>query len=309
MNVLRLDRSSHAGKESIEGGKVVLVEKLNWDGAFNDNERPKGLLCDRGGFRVSSSADKLCAAYSLIEALAKTVFETTRELRKTHATLTRVRRLFGLTGNEKTAHIKADVANPGSQTAHPAVEPQDAPESDPSAAPAAAASAPEPSAPPTKEKRKGHGRVPASAYRAAQHIAVDHESLRRGDSCPLCTQGRVYELAAPATLVRIVGRAPLGATCFHCKQLRCGACGHVFTARPPHEAQGEKCDESASSMIAVMHYGAGVPFHRLEKLQDNLGTPVPASRDYAARSSASTWIRRTASSSTPTSNGARRAAT
>jgi len=118
--------------------------------------------------------------YHLIEALAKTVFETTRELRKTHATLTRVRRLFGLTGNEKTAHIKADVANPASQTAHPAVEPQDAPESDPSAAPAAAASAPEPSAPPTKEKRKGHGRVPASAYRAAQHIAVDHESLRRG---------------------------------------------------------------------------------------------------------------------------------
>ena len=41
---------------------------LNWDGAFNDNERPKGLLCDRGGFRVSSSADKLCAAYSPIFA-------------------------------------------------------------------------------------------------------------------------------------------------------------------------------------------------------------------------------------------------
>jgi len=218
--------------------------------------------------------------YHLIEALATTVIEMTRELRKTHATLTRVRRLFGLTGNEKTAHIKADVANPASQTAHPAVEPQDAPASDPSDGPAAAESAPEPSAPPTKEKRKGHGRVPASAYRAAQHVTVDHESLRRGDSCPLCTQGRVYELAAPATLVRIVGRAPLGAACFHCKQLRCGACGHVFTARPPPEAQGEKCDESASSMIAVMHYGAGVPFHRLEKLQDNLGTPVPASTQW-----------------------------
>ena len=38
----------------------------NWDGAFNDNERPKGVLCDRGGFRVSSSADKLCAAYSRV---------------------------------------------------------------------------------------------------------------------------------------------------------------------------------------------------------------------------------------------------
>ena len=136
--------------------------------------------------------------YHLIEALATTVIETTRELRKTHATLTRVRRLFGLTGNEKTAHIKADVANPASQTVHPAVEPQDAPASDPSATPAAAANAPEPSAPPTKEKRKGHGRVPASAYRAAQHVTVDHESLRRGDSCPLCTQGRVNRFADSA---------------------------------------------------------------------------------------------------------------
>jgi hypothetical protein len=42
------------------------LDVVNWDGAFNDQERPKGLLCDRGGFRVSSSADKLCAAaYSL----------------------------------------------------------------------------------------------------------------------------------------------------------------------------------------------------------------------------------------------------
>jgi hypothetical protein len=41
------------------------LDVVNWDGAFNENERPKGLLCDRGGFRVSSSADKLCAAYSL----------------------------------------------------------------------------------------------------------------------------------------------------------------------------------------------------------------------------------------------------
>ncbi len=46
------------------GGSTFSRSGANWDGAFNDNERPKGLLCDRGGFRVSSSADKLCAAYS-----------------------------------------------------------------------------------------------------------------------------------------------------------------------------------------------------------------------------------------------------
>jgi hypothetical protein len=47
------------------------LDVVNWDGAFNDNERPKGLLCDRGGFRVSSSADNLCAAYSLEENPAR----------------------------------------------------------------------------------------------------------------------------------------------------------------------------------------------------------------------------------------------
>ena len=55
----------------MQGGPLLVVEVVaNWDGAFNDNERPKGLLCDRGGFRVSSSADKLCAAYSLRNSFA-----------------------------------------------------------------------------------------------------------------------------------------------------------------------------------------------------------------------------------------------
>ena len=57
-------RAERRRPSSSKTPRFLPVHTLNWDGAFNDNERPKGLLCDRGGFRVSSSADKLCAAYS-----------------------------------------------------------------------------------------------------------------------------------------------------------------------------------------------------------------------------------------------------
>jgi len=180
--------------------------------------------------------------------------------------------------------VKADAAPAPPPTPYPTVESQDADATTgdrdvaaASAAPALPPAAPNPSTPTTKDKRKGHGRVPASAYRAARHIAVEHETLRRGDSCPACRQGRVYLLVDPAPIVRVVGQAPLKATCWDCAKFRCGACGQVFTARPPPEAQGEKYDETASSLIALLHCGTGVPFHRLERLQANLDTPVPAS--------------------------------
>jgi transposase len=134
--------------------------------------------------------------------------------------------------------------------------------------------------PPEKPKRKGHGRLAAADYRAAEHIHVPHESLQHGDPCPRCERGKVNELKQPAPILRIVGQPPLGAMCWDCARLRCGACGHLYTARAPEEAQGEKYDETAVSMIAIMHYGAGMPFHRLDRLQRNLDTPLPASTQW-----------------------------
>ena len=37
----------------------------------------------------------------------------------------------------------------------------------------------------------------------------------------------------------------------------------------------EKYDETAASMIGMLKYGAGLPFHRIEKLQGNMGVPMP----------------------------------
>ena len=54
----------------------------------------------------------------------------------------------------------------------------------------------------------------------------------------------------------------------------------VFTAAPPAGAGDKKYDETAASMMALLKYGSGVPFYRLNKLQSNLGTPLPPSTQW-----------------------------
>jgi hypothetical protein len=104
---------------------------------------------------------------------------------------------------------------------------------------------------------KGHGRRPASAYPHACHQAVPHETLRPGDRCPACGQGRLYELANPAHFLRIQGQPPLHASCWCCQRLRCCPCGAVYTAQAPPEARGDKYDEGAVALIALLRYRAG----------------------------------------------------
>ena len=67
-------------------------------------------------------------------------------------------------------------------------------------------------------------------------------------------------------LVRFVGHAPLEATVFAgaiaMQRLRAG----IYSQQP--EGVGpEKYDETASAMIALLKYGTGMPFHRLEELE------------------------------------------
>jgi len=131
-----------------------------------------------------------------------------------------------------------------------------------------------------QQKRKGHGRNGADAYTGAEKIRVPHESLQPGDLCPECKKGTVYQMKKPGVLIRIVGQAPVAATVFELQKLRCHLCGKVFTAEPPEGADEEKYDATAASMIALLKYGSGLPFNRLEGLQGNLGVPLPASTQW-----------------------------
>jgi len=134
--------------------------------------------------------------------------------------------------------------------------------------------------PKPKPRPKGHGRNGAEAYRGAKTIEVAHESLKPGDSCrETGCKGRL-RLLKPAVLLRIRGQAPLGGDVIKKERLRCDLCGTVFTAKSPEGVGEEKYDASAVAMMVLLRYGVGLPLNRLERLQGDLGIPLPSSTQW-----------------------------
>jgi transposase len=140
------------------------------------------------------------------------------------------------------------------------------------------------------KRKKGHGRKASTAYVGAAHVRVAHPSLRRADLCPECQKGKVYPLDRPRRLVRIIGHAPVEATVYNLDALRCNLCGEVFPAPAPAAMGAEKYDATAVSMIALLKYGSGMPFHRTQWLQSQLGIPLPAATQWKLVSEAAVML-------------------
>jgi transposase len=130
-----------------------------------------------------------------------------------------------------------------------------------------------------KKKQKGHGRNGAYKFPGAKRIAIPHEKLQHGDRCPYCEKGNVYKKKFPGTIIHFEARPPIEATIYEPEKLRCNTCGKTFQAEVPQEAL-EKYDPTAASMIGLLKYGCGFPFNRLEKLQEQVGIPLPASTQF-----------------------------
>jgi transposase-like protein len=210
------------------------------------------------------------ADFDLVRRLVATVNFVMTVVRGQRAIISRLRRIFGVSSSEKTDAVLAAGNQHGTEG--------DAPPST-----GTSATTPEPSSPgrgasPTAPK--GHGRVPVEAYANATQTSVAHESLTSGCGCPDCRRGKLYDLKEPASILRIVGQPVLAALRWDCQRLRCSTCGKVYTAKAPPEAQGPKFDETAVSMLALCHYDAGLPLNRLERLQQNLQTPIPSSTQW-----------------------------
>lgn len=227
--------------------------------------------------------DKLAAAMDTLAFL-------TQELEAKGASIQRLRRMLFGPSTEKTSQVvgskgdasdltpPADAASSSDSAAAPPSEGASPPA--PAADSASPADAPAADSSPSEPKRKGHGRNPAAAYTGAERVNVPHESLHDKETCPECQRGKVYVLPPPAQLVRVRGMAPLLATVYELERLRCNACGEVFTAQAPDGVGSEKYDETASSMIALLKYGSGLPWNRLERLQRGFGIPLPASTQW-----------------------------
>jgi transposase len=196
------------------------------------------------------------AEHATLSSIVDTVALVQAELQGKDASLERLRRMiFGAT-TESTRNVL------GEKRGEPAAE----------------GSTEEPPAP--RPKPPGHGRNAAAAYTGAEQVTVAHPHLHGGEACPGCTSGKLYPQSEPAKLVRITGLAPLSATVYACDRLRCNLCGEVYTAPAPEGVGTEKYDATATSMVGLLKYGAGLPFNRIEKLQDGMGITLPAATQW-----------------------------
>lgn len=233
-----------------------------------DAEKLKALI-----ERASSGAlsEEECAE---LRAVVETLEFVVRELDDKNLTLRRLRALFGLSSSEKLNKVlpPADGDGPPQEAGGPgAEEARDGPDGAVGDDEAAGDDKP----------AQGHGRNGADAYAGAERVNVPHECLHAGDDCPSCKLGKVYEQRhRPQLLVRVEGQAPLKATVYELQTLRCNLCGEIFAATPPAEVGEKKYDATAGAMIGLLRYGTGLPFHRLQRLEEHLGIPLPASTQW-----------------------------
>ncbi len=207
--------------------------------------------------------------YAKIGGVLKAYLYVLQLLDKKSISIDRLRKLlFGAT-TEKTANVVGRAA------------PTPAPNGDQTPNADADASAPAPVAGEEKPPKKpGHGRNGADDYPGATRVNVGHQSLKPGDACPECGRGKAYEMADPGVLIRLIGQPPVAATIYELQKLRCNLCGQIFTAEPPAEVGAKKYDASAVSIIAMLRYGLGFPWNRLDRLQKDLEIPLPASTQW-----------------------------
>jgi transposase len=212
--------------------------------------------------------------YETIKTLIGAYVHLVQAVGDQQTTLRRLRQMLFGAKTEKTAAVLAGLKDADSASASEAAGEA---ASGPSSTVPAAADAEDPSPP---AKGKNHGRNGADAYTGAEKIEVPHELLKPGDPCPECVEGTLYDTGRPGVMVRLVGQPPIGATVYYLQKLRCGLCGALFTAEAPDGIGEKKYDATVGSMIALLKYGTGVPFHREEKLQASLGIPLPASTQW-----------------------------
>lgn len=201
--------------------------------------------------------------YDTLHAAMETLIFLTQELEKKHVSIQRLKQMLFGAAPESTRKVMEKILDDPPQQVKSGEEDKKTDRD----------STPSP-------KIKGHGRNGTDAYTGAETVRVPHATLKAGDSCPHCKKGTVYETAQPGRLIRIRGQAPLGATVYELQKLRCHLCGEMFTASPPDGVGANKYDAESASMIALLKYGSGLPFNRLERLQGSLGIPLPAATQW-----------------------------
>ncbi len=118
---------------------------------------------------------------------------------------------------------------------------------------------------PTRARRKLRFRIPACTPAIPARAAGKAKSIRRKSPRRWCASWDKLRWQ-PRCMSWIVCAAICAAKCSR--------------AEEPEGIGPEKYDETTAAMIALLKYGSGMPFYRLEKLEHLLGIPLPASTQW-----------------------------
>lgn len=221
----------------------------------------------------------------LIGRLLRLVLMLVRMLEHKNASLARLKRLLFGPRSEKRSQPPAAASAENSAGAHKDEPVRNAdlagkPESwtnnpvgEPSPGPLEAS--------PPPKVRPGHGRLRAAAYTGATMVRCADPERQPGAPCPHPScPGHLYDTRAPLIFIRFEGRPVIQATRYEQQVLRCSACQERFAAPLPAGVPPEKYDATADATLALMKYGAAMPFYRLSRLQALMGVPLPPATQF-----------------------------
>ena len=215
---------------------------------------------------------------SIIKSVLDLNFWLQEELLSSKLSIKRLQKLFGFK-TEKNSNLKSDSGNNNSSDNLP--QNKDEPDSPIQQQPLNNQEQDESQ----WDEDKNHGRTAASDYTGLPIEPVSHtdEKISSG-SCPDCancdSDGKLYPLP-PSSVIMLESQPLISGTHYQLERSRCRLCNKYFTADLPSHHQGQsKYTHSCYTQIAIWHYYAGVPFKRLEMLQQAQGVPLSDATQY-----------------------------
>ena len=138
---------------------------------------------------------------------------------------------------------------------------------------------------PQWDPSKNHGRYGANDYTGCPtvHVPFENPQLKEG-KCPDCaecnTEANVYA-EDPTILIFLDSQPLISGQRYALEKGRCTVCQTYFTAPMPEALENQpKYSNNCLTTLAIMHYYAGLPFNRIETLQNLQGVPFADATQY-----------------------------
>jgi transposase len=129
---------------------------------------------------------------------------------------------------------------------------------------------------PEKPKQKSSGRRGAQDFPEASKIKHSQSEVQEGSPC-LC--GGVFGKKPALQSVQFIAAPPIKVIINECECFRCSSCNVTVRAKLP-EGEDKRHHPSAISMVALLRYGSGFPFYRLQTFLGHLGVGLAASTQF-----------------------------